>query len=70
MPEGYWHYMRYITPGFSMSMRSIARNPKNLSQALYNIFFMRHYDNIMRRLKGQRWIDEKMTVPFVSRTGD
>lgn len=59
MPEGYWHYMRYITPGFSMSMRSIARNPKHLSQALYNIFVMRHYDNLMRRLKGQKWIDEK-----------
>jgi len=59
MPEGYWHYMRYITPGFSMSMRSIARNPKHLSQALYNIFVMRHFDNLMRRVKGQNWIDEK-----------
>ena len=59
MPEGFWHYMRYITPGFSMSMRSIARNPRNLSQALYNIFVMRHYDNLMRRLKGQQWIDQK-----------
>lgn len=59
MPEGYWHYMRYITPGFSMSLRAIARNPKNLSKALYNIFIMRHYDNMMRKRKGQAWIDEK-----------
>lgn len=59
MPEGYWHYMRYITPGFSMSMRSIARNPKNLTQAIYNIFIMRNIDNLMRRVKGQQWIDEK-----------
>lgn len=59
MPEGYWHYMRYITPGFSMSMRSIARNPKNLSKAIYNIFVMRNIDNLMRRVKGQKWIDEK-----------
>ena len=59
MPEGYWHYMRYITPGFSMSLRAIARNPKNLSKALYNIFIMRHYDNFMRRRKGQDWIDWK-----------
>ena len=22
MPEGYWHYMKYLTPGFSMSLRS------------------------------------------------
>lgn len=59
MPEGYWHYMRYITPGFSMSLRGIPRNPKNLSKALYNLFIMRHFDNAMRRLKGQEWIDWK-----------
>ncbi len=59
MPEGYWHYMRYLTPGFSMSLRAIARNPKNLGQALYNVFIMRHFDNVMRRIKGQEWIDWK-----------
>lgn len=59
MPEGYWHYMRYITPGFSMSLRAMARNPKNLGRAIYNIFVMRHYDNLMRRWKGQAWIDGK-----------
>lgn len=59
MPEGYWHYMRYLTPGFSMSLRSIARNPKNLGKAVYNVFVMRNYDNLMRRIKGQNWIDWK-----------
>ncbi|QWX83301.1 cupin-like domain-containing protein [Cellulophaga sp. HaHaR_3_176] len=59
MPEGYWHYMKYITPGFSMSLRALARNPKNLSKAVYNLIFMRYYDNIMRRLYGQKWIDKK-----------
>ena len=59
IPEGYWHYMKYITPGFSMSLRAIARKPKNFSKALYNIFIMRHYDNFMRRRKGQEWIDWK-----------
>ena len=59
MPEGYWHYMRYVTPGFSMSLRAIARKPKNLSRALYNIFVMRNFDNGMRRLQGQKWIDYK-----------
>lgn len=59
MPEGWWHYMRYITPGFSMSLRAIARNPKNLGKAIYNILIMRNYDNAMRRLKGQQWIDWK-----------
>lgn len=59
IPEGYWHYMKYITPGFSMSLRAITRNPKNFSKALYNVFIMRYYDNLMRRLKGQAWIDYK-----------
>ncbi len=59
MPEGYWHYMKYVTPGFSMSLRSIAKRPKNLARALYNIFVLRHFDNLMRRMKGQKWIDWK-----------
>ncbi len=59
IPEGYWHYMKYLTPGFSMSLRALARNPKNLGKAVYNIMVMRHFDNLMRRLKGQKWIDWK-----------
>jgi len=59
MPEGYWHYMKYKTPGFSMSLRSISKNPKNLAKAVYNIVIMRHFDNLMRKIKGQNWIDYK-----------
>ncbi|MEL6974910.1 MAG: cupin-like domain-containing protein [Bacteroidota bacterium] len=59
IPEGYWHHMKYITPGFSMSLRAIARRPKNFGRAIYNIVFMRYFDNIMRRWKGQKWIDWK-----------
>ena len=59
MPEGYWHHMRYVTPGFSMSLRAMPRKPKNLARAVYNIFVMRHFDNFMRRIKGQAWIDAK-----------
>lgn len=59
MPEGYWHYMKYETPGFSMSLRALPRTMKHLGHALYNVFYMRHFDNLMRRRKGQAWIDEK-----------
>lgn len=59
MPEGYWHYMKYVTPGFSMSLRAFPRKMGNLSQAVYNIFVMRHFDNLMRKWKGQQWIDYK-----------
>lgn len=59
MPEGFWHYMKYKTPGFSMSLRALARNPKNFAHAAYNIFIMRHFDVLMRKLRGQQWIEEK-----------
>jgi hypothetical protein len=67
IPEGYWHHMKYITPGFSMSLRAIARKPKNFGKAVYNILIMRNYDNLMRRLKGQKWIDWK-NEEAISRT--
>lgn len=59
MPEGYWHYMKYRTPGFSMSLRALARNPFNFLHAAYNIFFMRYFDVFMRKLRGQAWIEHK-----------
>lgn len=59
MPEGYWHYMKYVTTGFSLSLRAIPRNPFNLSKAIYNILVMRYFDNAMRRIKGQKWIEWK-----------
>lgn len=59
MPEGYWHQMTYLTPGFSMSLRGIPRSMTHLSKAVYNIAFMRHFDNYMRKTKGQKWIDYK-----------
>ncbi|TCN53699.1 cupin-like domain-containing protein [Flavobacterium circumlabens] len=59
MPEGYWHYMKYLTPGFSMSLRSFPTNISNLLKAFYNVFIMRHFDIMMRKFKGQKWIDYK-----------
>lgn len=59
MPEGYWHYMKYMTPGFSMSLRAFPRKLTNLGKAAYNIFIMRNFDNLMRKWKGQAWIDYK-----------
>jgi Cupin-like domain len=59
MPEGFWHYMKYLTPGFSMSLRAFPRKITNLSKAAYNVFIMRNFDNLMRKWKGQKWIDYK-----------
>lgn len=59
MPEGYWHHMTYLTPGFSMSIRSVPKKLTNFIQATYNVFFMRYFDNFMRSRKGQKWMDYK-----------
>ena len=42
-----------------MSLRSIAQKPKNLVKAIYNIFIMRNFDTVMRKLQGQKWIEWK-----------
>lgn len=59
MPEGWWHYMKYLTPGFSLSLRSLAGRPSNLLKGLANVAFNRVYDNWMRKRKGQAWLDYK-----------
>lgn len=59
MPEGYWHQMTYLTPGFSMSLRATPRKLTNFSKAVYNLLVMRNFDNFMRKWKGQKWIDYK-----------
>ncbi|GAA4273529.1 cupin-like domain-containing protein [Aquimarina gracilis] len=61
MPEGYWHQMTYLTPGFSMSIRSVPKKMSNFAKATYNVFFMRHFDNFMRKMRGQKWIEYKNT---------
>lgn len=66
MPEGYWHYMKYLNPGFSMSLRSLPRSPKRFGKALYNYFIMRHFDNAMRKIQGERWLNKKLNKAVVS----
>lgn len=59
MPEGWWHYMKYETPGFSLSLRSLAGRPRNLFKGFLNVVIIRYYDNWMRKRKGQAWLDYK-----------
>jgi hypothetical protein len=41
-----------------MSLRTPA-GFKNLAKAAKNIFVMRHFDNLMRKMRGQKWMDYK-----------
>ena len=59
IPSGYWHYIKYLDGGFSITLRSLPRNPVRFIKMLGNIFIMRRFENIMRKIWGQKWVDYK-----------
>ncbi|AYN69345.1 cupin-like domain-containing protein [Euzebyella marina] len=59
MPSGYWHSIRYLNGGFSMTLRALPRKPGRFANMLYNVMIMRHIDNITRKYAGQKWLDYK-----------
>lgn len=59
MPSGYWHYIKYLDGGFSITLRAFPTKPLKLLNTLYNVFFMRNFENIMRKTLGQKWVDYK-----------
>lgn len=59
MPSGYWHYIKYLDAGFSLTLRALPRSPGRAANMLYNVMLMRHFDNLMRRMLGQKWLDKK-----------
>lgn len=59
MPSGYWHFIKYLDGGFSITLRALPTKPKKLLNTLYNVFFMRNFENLMRKIMGQSWVDYK-----------
>lgn len=59
MPSGYWHYIKYTTGGFSITLRALPTKPRRLLKTASNVLFMRNFENIMRRTMGQKWVDYK-----------
>lgn len=59
MPSGFWHYITYDDGGFSMTLRAFPRKPLRLATLFKNIVFMRTFENLMRRIWGQAWVDYK-----------
>ena len=59
MPSGYWHYIKYLDGGFSMTLRALPRKPKRFLNMLSNVLIMRNFDNFTRKHWGQKWLDYK-----------
>lgn len=59
MPSGYWHFIKYLDGGFSITLRALPTKPKKLLNTMYNVVFMRNFENLMRKTIGQKWVDYK-----------
>ncbi|MFD1094766.1 cupin-like domain-containing protein [Salegentibacter chungangensis] len=59
IPSKWWHYIKYETPSLSLTLRSLPRSPGKILEVLKNLVVTRNYDNLMRKLQGQKWIDYK-----------
>ncbi len=59
IPSKWWHFIKYKSPCLSLTLRSLPTSPKKIIEVLNNLIFVRNYDNLMRKLKGQEWINYK-----------
>jgi hypothetical protein len=58
MPSKWWHFMEYLEGGFAISLRAVP-GPLRMMNGLWNLFVVRHIDNLGRRFVGQKWFDWK-----------
>ncbi len=66
IPSKWWHFIKYETPCLSLTLRSLPTSPKKILEVLNNLVILRNYDNLMRKLKGQNWIDYKNKQAIVN----
>lgn len=60
IPSGWWHYVRYDEPSFSLALRAMSDNWLTRSRGLWNIGKLLLVDkNITRIMGGQRWYAKK-----------
>lgn len=62
MPSGYWHFIQYVTEGFSISVRALPTKPIDRWRGFKNLVFIRYFDNAMRRIFKQRWFNYKIKI--------
>lgn len=62
MPSGYWHYIQYITEGYSISVRALPSNWMNKWRGFRNILITKNFDNTMRKLFKDKWFNYKIQI--------
>lgn len=62
MPSGYWHHMQYIDSGIAMSLRALPGGIKPKLNAIYHLFGMRGFNNMLIKLLPEWWYHYKREV--------
>jgi len=59
MPTGFWHWMKYLDGGFSISLRAWDSSWGIKAKSLYNLTVQRKFDDIMKKNFKKRYMDWK-----------
>ena len=62
MPSGYWHHIEYLEGGFGLSVRTLGASVATILKGGYNVTIRRKFDDIMRKLYGQKWFEYKKSL--------
>ena len=63
MPAGYWHYIQYVTGGYSVSVRALS-SARDRVTGFSNLVFTRNFDNAMRKLLKDKWYNYKVKEAY------
>ena len=62
MPSGWWHYIQYVTEGYSISVRALPSKVYDKWRGFRNLVITRHFDNTMRKIFKDRWFSYKISA--------
>ena len=59
MPTGMWHWMKYLSGSFSISLRAWDKSLAVKAKSLYNLTIQRKFDDIMKKNFSSRYMEWK-----------
>ncbi len=62
MPSGTWHYIEYLSGGFSLSLRAMPANPIDKLKGAYNVAVNRNIDRVVGNMFPKQFLSYKNKV--------
>jgi len=62
MPSGWWHYIQYVTEGYSISVRALPSKVYDKWRGFRNLVITRNFDNTMRKIFKDRLFNYKINA--------